>query len=47
MTKMFFNKMKVKAGISQNYGAQAKILDNHLKKKYQDTKEIWADQEDQ
>lgn len=42
MTKMFFNKMKVKAGIKSKYNANAKILDNHLKTKYLN-KEIWND----
>ena len=43
---MFFNKMKIKAGISNKYSAQAKILDNHLNKiKLEKDKEIWADQE--
>lgn len=32
--KMFFNKMKDKAGIAKKYSAQATMLDNHLKKKF-------------
>ena len=44
MTKMFFNKMKAKAGLNSKYNANAKILDNHLKTKYEN-KEIWNDQE--
>jgi len=39
--KMFFNNMKEKAGIAGKYGAQAKILDDHLKKKFTKNKEIW------